>query len=185
MKDEERSDLTTDEIKQLYGSSRSLLQLISCTMQDAAYILRLMCEFNVLPLAIQMTKIAGKLYILYNLASAVGVVCSILWVGYWLHSLWFDSQQGQEVFLFSESSRQGLVFPLSQIFSVYEGSFFGIKWQVMILTTNHQEPRLWLSRAIPLLHLYAFMAWTEAHLPFTNHHSDCLLSSMMWHCIDW
>ena len=78
MKDEERSDLTTDEIKQLYGSSWSLLQLISCTMQDAAYILRLMCELNVLPLALQITKIAGKLYIMYNLASAVGVVYSIL-----------------------------------------------------------------------------------------------------------
>lgn len=77
MKDEERADLTTDEIKQLYGSSRSLLQLISYTMQDAAYILRLMCELNVLPLALQITKIAGKLYIIYNQVSAVGVVYSV------------------------------------------------------------------------------------------------------------
>jgi DNA polymerase alpha subunit A len=77
VKDEERADLTTDEIKQLYGSSQSLLQLISCTMQDAAYILRLMCELNVLPLALQITKIAGMLYVMYNLASAVGVVCSV------------------------------------------------------------------------------------------------------------
>lgn len=74
MKDEERADLTTDEIKQLYGSSQSILQLISYTMQDAAYILRLMCELNVLPLALQITKIAGKLYIMYNLASTVVVV---------------------------------------------------------------------------------------------------------------
>lgn len=77
MKDEERADLTTDEIKQLYGSSQSLLQLISCTMQDAAYILRLMCELNVLPLALQITKIAGKLYIMCNLASTVVVVYSV------------------------------------------------------------------------------------------------------------
>lgn len=77
MKDDERADLTTDEIKQLYGSSRSLLQLISCTMQDAAYILRLMCELNVLPLALQITKIAGKLHVMYNLANAVGVVYSV------------------------------------------------------------------------------------------------------------
>jgi DNA polymerase alpha subunit A len=74
VKDEDRVDLTTDEIKQLYGSSQSLLRLISCTMQDAAYILRLMCELNVLPLALQITKIAGKLYIMYNPASAVRVV---------------------------------------------------------------------------------------------------------------
>ena len=74
MKDEERADLTTDEIKQLYGSSQSILQLISYTMKDAAYILRLMCELNVLPLALQITKIAGKLYIMYNLASTVVVV---------------------------------------------------------------------------------------------------------------
>lgn len=74
MKDEDRADLTTDEINQLYGSSQPLLRLISCTMQDAAYILRLMCELNVLPLALQITKIAGKLYIMYNLASAVRVV---------------------------------------------------------------------------------------------------------------
>ena len=77
MKGEERAELTTDEIKQLYGSSQSLLQLISCTMQDAAYILRLMCELNVLPLALQITKIAGKMYIMYNLASTVGVVYSV------------------------------------------------------------------------------------------------------------
>lgn len=74
MKDEERADLTTDEIKQLYGSSQSILQLISYTMQDAACILRLMCELNVLPLSLQITKIAGKLYIMYNLASTVVVV---------------------------------------------------------------------------------------------------------------
>jgi len=43
-------------------------------MQDAAYILRLMCELNVLPLALQITKIAGKLYIMYNLASVVRLV---------------------------------------------------------------------------------------------------------------
>lgn len=71
MKDEERADLTTDEVKQLYGTSRSLLQLISCTMQDAAYVLRLMCELNVLPLALQITKIAGKFYFMYNIATEI------------------------------------------------------------------------------------------------------------------
>jgi DNA polymerase alpha subunit A len=51
--------VTTDEVKRFYASSQSLLQLISCTMQDAAYIIRLMCELNVLPLALQITNIAG------------------------------------------------------------------------------------------------------------------------------
>jgi hypothetical protein len=71
VKDEERADLTTDEVKQQYGSSRSLLHIISCTMQDAAYILRLMCELNVLPLALQITKIAGESCFMYNLGSEI------------------------------------------------------------------------------------------------------------------
>jgi len=36
-----------------------------------------MCELNVLPLALQITKIAGKLYIMYNLASTFVVVYSV------------------------------------------------------------------------------------------------------------
>lgn len=52
--------LTAEEIKQMYGSSSSLLQLVSLTMQDTLYVLRLMCELNVLPLALQITNIAGN-----------------------------------------------------------------------------------------------------------------------------
>lgn len=59
VKEEERAEVTIDEVKRLYGASQSLLQLISCTMQDAAYIIRLMCELNVMPLALQITNIAG------------------------------------------------------------------------------------------------------------------------------
>ncbi|XP_069676603.1 DNA polymerase alpha catalytic subunit-like [Periplaneta americana] len=60
VKEEERAEVTIDEVKRLYGVSQSLLQLISCTMQDAAYIIRLMCELNVMPLALQITNIAGN-----------------------------------------------------------------------------------------------------------------------------
>lgn len=59
VKEEEQAEVTIDEVKRLYGASQSLLQLISCTMQDAAYIIRLMCELNVMPLALQITNIAG------------------------------------------------------------------------------------------------------------------------------
>lgn len=59
--------MTIDEVKRLYGSSQTLLQIISCTMQDAAYIVQLMCELNVLPLALQITNIAGGSYFIYSL----------------------------------------------------------------------------------------------------------------------
>lgn len=36
-------------------------------MQDAAYIIRLMCELNVLPLAMQITNIAGRFHLIYGL----------------------------------------------------------------------------------------------------------------------
>lgn len=52
--------LTVEEVKKMFGSSASLLQLVSLTMQDALYVLRLMCELNVLPLALQITNIAGN-----------------------------------------------------------------------------------------------------------------------------
>ncbi|XP_063858449.1 DNA polymerase alpha catalytic subunit-like [Scylla paramamosain] len=52
--------LTKKEVKEMYESSASLFQLFSLTMQDTLYILRLMCELNVLPLALQITSIAGN-----------------------------------------------------------------------------------------------------------------------------
>lgn len=49
----------------MYSTSTSLLGMVAITMQDAANTLRLMYELNVLPLALQITSIAGKIY--YNL----------------------------------------------------------------------------------------------------------------------
>jgi len=46
------------------------------------------------------------------------------------------------------------------------GSLPGVKRLGMKLTTNlHLMPRLSMSGFIPLLHLYAFMAWTEKTIP--------------------
>jgi hypothetical protein len=59
--------VTIDEVKRLCGSSQTLLQMISFTMQDAAYIVQLMCELNVLPLALQITNIAGGSQSTHNL----------------------------------------------------------------------------------------------------------------------
>lgn len=48
-------------ILKLFSSAESLLQLIKFTIMDTSCILRLMCQMNVLPLALQITKIAGNL----------------------------------------------------------------------------------------------------------------------------
>lgn len=60
VEDDRRWDLTANEVRDHYNSSESLVRLISLTMQDTAFILRLMCDLNVLPLALQITNIAGN-----------------------------------------------------------------------------------------------------------------------------
>ncbi|XP_022256471.1 DNA polymerase alpha catalytic subunit-like [Limulus polyphemus] len=57
----QRQELDSDKIRSMFGSSRQLLHLIDLIMQDADYVLRLMCELSVLPLALQITNIAGNL----------------------------------------------------------------------------------------------------------------------------
>ncbi|XP_035780479.1 DNA polymerase alpha catalytic subunit-like [Anopheles albimanus] len=57
----ERKDVLLDEIPSMYEQADSLIQLVGLTMQDNFYTLRLMCELNVLPLALQITQIAGNL----------------------------------------------------------------------------------------------------------------------------
>lgn len=55
-----RPDLSSDAVKKMYSSASSLLGMVAFTMQDAANILRLMYELSVLPLALQITSIAGS-----------------------------------------------------------------------------------------------------------------------------
>ncbi|KFB40762.1 AGAP001929-PA-like protein [Anopheles sinensis] len=57
----ERKDVLLDEIPAMYERAESLVQLVGLTMQDNFYTLRLMCELNALPLALQITQIAGNL----------------------------------------------------------------------------------------------------------------------------
>ena len=51
----------------MYSSSAALLGMIAITMQDAANTLRLMYELNIMPLALQITSIAGIIIIHYFL----------------------------------------------------------------------------------------------------------------------
>lgn len=87
MKEGERTEVTVDEVKQLYGSSQSLLQIISCTMQDAAYVVRLMCELNVLPLALQITNIAGGSGFKYGLEMYAEKYMRLLECGFFLFAI--------------------------------------------------------------------------------------------------
>ncbi|CAN7937469.1 unnamed protein product, partial [Ixodes hexagonus] len=56
----ERLELSLDRIQNMYSTSAQLLKLIDLTMMDAEFCLRLMSELNVLPLALQITNIAGN-----------------------------------------------------------------------------------------------------------------------------
>lgn len=60
LKDEERIELEAEDVPKMFKNSPDLLKLISLTMQDTAYILKMMYELNVIPLALQITNIAGN-----------------------------------------------------------------------------------------------------------------------------
>ncbi|GAB0097436.1 DNA polymerase [Sergentomyia squamirostris] len=59
--EEDRIEISNDDIHYMYESSDEILKLITLTMQDASYVLRLMCELNVLPLALQITNVCGNM----------------------------------------------------------------------------------------------------------------------------
>lgn len=56
----ERATVPQENIRNLYGDSPHLLYLLELTWMDAKLILQMMCELNVLPLALQITNIAGN-----------------------------------------------------------------------------------------------------------------------------
>ncbi|XP_033841473.1 DNA polymerase alpha catalytic subunit [Periophthalmus magnuspinnatus] len=56
----ERPTVPQENIRNLYSDSPHLLYLLELTWTDAKLILQLMCELNVLPLALQITNIAGN-----------------------------------------------------------------------------------------------------------------------------
>uniref|UniRef100_A0A3B3WYP2 DNA polymerase n=1 Tax=Poecilia mexicana TaxID=48701 RepID=A0A3B3WYP2_9TELE len=56
----ERVAVPQESIRNLYSDSPHLLYLLELTWTDAKLILQIMCELNVLPLALQITSIAGN-----------------------------------------------------------------------------------------------------------------------------
>lgn len=56
----ERAVVSPENIRNLYSDSPHLLYLLELTWMDAKLILQIMCELNVLPLALQITNIAGN-----------------------------------------------------------------------------------------------------------------------------
>lgn len=61
LKEGERSELSNDELHEKYESVEGISNLITLTLQDCSYVLRIMCELNVIPLALQITNICGNL----------------------------------------------------------------------------------------------------------------------------
>uniref|UniRef100_A0A8C9ZVL6 DNA polymerase n=1 Tax=Sander lucioperca TaxID=283035 RepID=A0A8C9ZVL6_SANLU len=57
----ERVTVPQENIKNLYSDSPHLLYLLELTWTDTKLILQIMCELNVLPLALQITNIAGNI----------------------------------------------------------------------------------------------------------------------------
>ncbi|CAG5130361.1 unnamed protein product, partial [Candidula unifasciata] len=56
----DRTDLDYDEVREMFSTSRQLLQLIERTLVDSKHILNIMYELNVIPLALQITNICGN-----------------------------------------------------------------------------------------------------------------------------
>uniref|UniRef100_H2Y7K4 DNA polymerase n=1 Tax=Ciona savignyi TaxID=51511 RepID=H2Y7K4_CIOSA len=56
----QRKDLPTEQIKNMFMTSDSLLWLVEHILLDASFILDCCCELNALPLALQITNIAGN-----------------------------------------------------------------------------------------------------------------------------
>uniref|UniRef100_A0A8C2U5Z9 DNA polymerase n=1 Tax=Coturnix japonica TaxID=93934 RepID=A0A8C2U5Z9_COTJA len=56
----ERVTILPEEIQNMYSDSPHLLFMLENTWTDAKFILQIMCELNVLPLALQITNISGN-----------------------------------------------------------------------------------------------------------------------------
>uniref|UniRef100_A0A452U993 DNA polymerase n=1 Tax=Ursus maritimus TaxID=29073 RepID=A0A452U993_URSMA len=57
----ERFEIPMENVRNMYSESSHLLYLLEHTWKDARFILQIMCELNVLPLALQITNIAGNI----------------------------------------------------------------------------------------------------------------------------
>ncbi|KAL1512623.1 hypothetical protein ABEB36_002186 [Hypothenemus hampei] len=52
-------DLQADEVIKMYQNGPDIVRLVNCTMENSAYILKILYELNVIPLALQITTISG------------------------------------------------------------------------------------------------------------------------------
>lgn len=60
LKPGQRIDIEPEDTAKMYESSADIFKLISLTMQDTAFVLKMMYEMNVIPLSLQITNIAGN-----------------------------------------------------------------------------------------------------------------------------
>lgn len=61
IREEDCVDVSNNDLYSMYESGEGVMKLITLTMQDCSYILRIMCELNVIPLALQITNVCGNL----------------------------------------------------------------------------------------------------------------------------
>lgn len=59
--EDERQEILYDNIPFAYDSSGSIIEFVELNVQDCIYISKLMVELNILPLALQITNVAGNL----------------------------------------------------------------------------------------------------------------------------
>lgn len=61
LKETERIEVNEEDLLEMYETADGILKLCTLTMQDASFILRLMCDLNLMPLALQITNICGNI----------------------------------------------------------------------------------------------------------------------------
>jgi DNA polymerase alpha subunit A len=60
LKDGQRIDLESEDVLKMFQTSSDILKLVTLTMQDTAFVLKIMYGLNIIPLALQITNIAGN-----------------------------------------------------------------------------------------------------------------------------
>ena len=98
------------------------------------------------------------------------IAYSVKWLGYGLEDPWFEyRQEEEEILLLSQNRPDWHWGPSSLLFRRYRGSFPDVKRLGMKITTHlYLVPRLRMSGARSVLHLYAVMEWTGITLPFNS-----------------
>ncbi|CAG9766551.1 unnamed protein product [Ceutorhynchus assimilis] len=61
LREDQITDLEPDEVVRMYENTEDIFKLIEYTMQDTAYMLKILYDLNIIPLALQITNIAGNI----------------------------------------------------------------------------------------------------------------------------